>query len=97
MHYLGRPTSSLAILVSIIIFVTSIFSIVPARAMPFSAGTKIGLVKKSTIDNEITPRSILTRIFNDWIGGNRAQIVADVTYPHIKRWHGRKKYRGVHH
>ena len=102
MHYRGRLNSILAAL-SIIIFVFTV-AVVPATfALPSTAGgvgLEIrGMETRATIDNNVdaTPPSRLRRLFSEWIGGNRARIVAETTKPHIKRWTGRRKYRGVHH
>src|SRR5271155_3517265 len=100
MHYLRRANSSLAVF-SIIIFLLSILMVPAAMALPSSAGTEIEPLEARTVDNKVEvtprPRSKLHRVFTDWIGGNKARIVAEATQPHIKRWHGRRKYRGVHH
>jgi len=87
----------------LILIFMSIFLIRSTVALPSSAALAIRMFDKGstdTTDNAAgvnAPPSRLHRVFNDWIGGNRARMVAEVTHPHIKRWHGRKRYRGVHH
>lgn len=102
MHYRGRLNAILAA-VSIIIFVLAVAIVPTTFAIPSTtagAGLEIrGIEARAIVDNnvDITPPSRLRRLFGDWIHGNRARIVAETTNPHIKRWTGRRKYRGVHH
>jgi hypothetical protein len=84
--------------IGIIILVLSILTVPMTLALPSS--TEIRSIEIPTEDNDawVSPRSKLGRFFSEWVGGgNRAQMVAEVSKPHIKRWHNRRRYRGVHH
>jgi hypothetical protein len=85
--------------VALTFLLLSISVVLPTVAIPVR---EIGTPR--TIDNPTasTPRtsvSMWVELLGDWVGfgGNRARLVAEMARPHIKRWHGRKKYRGVHH
>ena len=103
MHYRGRADVALASFTTVLILIfLSIFLIRSTVALPSSAALEIRMFDKGSTDitdnaRVNVPPSRLHRVFNDWIGVNRARTVAEVTHPHIKRWHGRKRYRGVHH
>jgi hypothetical protein len=87
--------------IGIIILVLSILTVPMTLALPSSTEIRpIEIPTDYTEDNDawVSPRSKLGRFFSEWVGGgNRAQMVAEVSKPHIKRWHNRRRYRGVHH
>ena len=83
--------------IGIIILVLSILTVPMTLALPSSTEIRSIEIPEDN-DTWVSPRSKLGRFFSEWVGGgNRAQMVAEVSKPHIKRWHHRRRYRGVHH
>lgn len=85
--------------IGLMIFLLTVLDTPSTTASPAPAAMELislgGPLENSKIEN--APPSRLHRIFDDWIGGNKVRMVAEVTKPHIKRWHHRRRYRGVHH
>src|SRR2546430_6690940 len=73
--------------ISFVVFVLSILIIPSTTELPNPA---MEITSHREIDDnnvEVTPLSRLHRIFDDWMVGNRVRMVAEVSKPHIRRWH----------
>lgn len=79
----------------------SIFAAIPIVAAPVG---EIIVPRSHTIGSPtaITARASqstwMELLLSDWVGGSKARLVVDIAArSHIKRWRGRRKYRGVRH
>ena len=92
-----RRFSNVLTCISFVVFVLSILISPSTAALPNPAMEITSHREMDDNNVEVTPFSRLHRIFDDWMGGNRVRMVAEVTKPHIRRWHHRRRFRGVHH
>jgi hypothetical protein len=97
MRYHGRLNSFIVCFVAIVYLIAMVIPPTAALPPPTSLEISDSLEIKRVDTHEITPRSKLRQQLSNWLSGSRVRMVAEISKPHIKQWHIRKRYRGVHH
>jgi len=94
----GRNLLRRLLLLGIFLVILATLVVPAAHALP-SNSVPAEATASESIDHDVAISTVsrISRIFGEWSPRSRVQMIAEISKPHIRRWHTHRRYRGVHH